>query len=382
MTATMTASRVSVARVSSEHLPALTEFYRRVWDPTATVDKVQASRAEAAASNPATPGEPPPTWLVLQDGVAIAHLTTIPVRVWVRGEDLPAHWLKGLWVLPEFQRSSAGFLVLRAAVAALDRTLALVHEPAAIRLFQAMGLADLGGLPNDLRVLRSGALLSRLDLGTLGLQRLPRWLQSAVRFAQPLGGAVGPLVDGATRLWAGIRTGPHGDLTIGITPKLDRDGADALWSEARVELMAGQVRSGGALAHRYVRGSEYVFVEARQKDRLVGLGIVKRPRDEGDPRLGGIRVATLSDLLYRPTDGRAGLAVLRGAEDAARALGADALLSGASAAATAPLVRRRGYLGLPGNLRVLARFKGEPVVPAQLGDWWVTRGDSEGDGTF
>jgi hypothetical protein len=37
---------------------------------------------------------------------------------------------------------------------------------------------------------------------------------------------------------------------------------------------------------------------------------------------------------------------------------------------------------LPGNLRVLARFKGEPAVPDQLGDWWVTRGDSEGDGTF
>jgi hypothetical protein len=109
---------------------------------------------------------------------------------------------------------------------------------------------------------------------------------------------------------------------------------------------------------------------------------VKRPRDEGDPRLGGIRVATLADLLYRPSDSRAGLAILRGAEDAARALGADALLCGASAAATAPLVERRGYLGLPGNLRVLARFKGDPAVPEQLGDWWVTRGDSEGDGTF
>src|SRR5262249_24053876 len=92
-------SRVEAVRVSDDHLEALSEFYRRVWDPNATPDGVASSRARAAELNAAKPGEPPPTWLVIQDGQAIAHLTTIPIRVWLDGADRPAYWMKGLWVL-------------------------------------------------------------------------------------------------------------------------------------------------------------------------------------------------------------------------------------------------------------------------------------------
>ena len=100
---------------------------------------------------------------------------------------MPAYWMKGFWVLPEHQRSAAGFLVLKAAVSALDGlSMALVHEPAAIRLFQALGYADLGALPNKLRLLRAGSLLSRFDADTLGLRGLPSWLRSATRVVRPL----------------------------------------------------------------------------------------------------------------------------------------------------------------------------------------------------
>ena len=99
--------------------------------------------------------------------------------------------------------------------------------------------------------------------------------------------------------------------------------------------------------------------------------------------MGGTRISTLSDLLFDPRQPRTGLALLRGAERAAKELDADALLCGASAGDVDALLRRRGYLRLPANIHVLARVPGgKEATPTLLSDWWVTRGDSEADGSF
>jgi hypothetical protein len=370
---------VAVTRVEAEHLPVLAEFYRRVWDPAATPQGVAAARARAAAANPVAPGEPPPTWIVLREDRAIGHVTTIPITLWLDGRDQPAHWIKGLWVLPEFQRSAVGFLVLRAAVQELGTSLALVHEPAAVRLFGALGFTDLGGLPNDLRVLRARSLLRKLDLDALALGAVPAAVRPLLRWATAGAGLAAPVLDLATRLWAGIASGPAGRHTITMAESLDVPGSEALWQAVQSEVGAGTCRGGSELAARY-SADDYVFVHVRDAARLVGLAIVKRPRAEGDARLRGIRIATLSDLLYAPSQPRTGLAVLRGAEAAAVTLDADALLCGASAAAVRNLARRRGFLPLPSNLHVLARAPDE--APARLDAWWVTRGDSGGDGVF
>lgn len=376
-------NRVDVVRVNDEHLPALAEFYRRVWNPDATPDGVRASRVAAALTNAARPGEPPPTWLVLQNGEAIAHVTTIPITLWHDGSERPAYWIKGLWVLPEVQRSSAGFLVLRAAAAALkDPSLALVHEPAAIRLFQALGYTDLGGLPNRLRILRPSSLLARLGAITRLLGRDQGWWRLAARAARVTGPVVGPIVGAANGLWVWLRTGSLAGLTTTITDDIDVDEVDALWQSTRDLLGPAVARNGAAIARRYA-GPEYRFVHVRERGRLVGLGIVKRPNERGDDRLGGLRISTLSDALYRPTEPRVAMAVVRGAERAARAFDADALLASASPAVIDAQVRRLGYVSVPANLHVLAKLPGsQDRKPSGFGHWWITRGDSEGDGTF
>jgi hypothetical protein len=379
-----TASRVEVTRVGPQHLAALTEFYRRVWDPGATLASVEQSRSEAARTNPVTPGEPPPTWIVLQNGEAIAHLTTIPIRLSLGDRERPAYWMKGLWVLPEFQRSSAGFLVLRAAMADVAiPALALVHEPAAIRLFQALKFNDLGALPNRLRILNPAAVVMRLDLDALGPSALPPWVRQAARVARFTAPIVGPLADVANGLWALAATGPLGGTAIDLRSAPDRRALDELWSDVRTALPAAPVRDASELTARYSPAAGYDFVQVRSRGRLIGIGVVKHPRDHGDPRLGGLRIATLSDFLFHPHDARAGLAVLRGAERVARALGADALLCSASARSVGALLTRRGYLPFPANLHVLARFPREmEAPPARIDDWWFTRGDSGGDGSF
>ena len=378
-----TASRVEVVRVESEHVPALAGFYRRVWDPDATAASVQRARAAAAAANPVTPGEPPPTWIVLQDGIAIAHVTTIPVRLWLNGRERSAHWIKGLWVLPEYQRSSAGFLVLRAATSGVSPALGLVHEPAAIRLFQALGYTDLGGLPNAIRVLRPREVLRRLDLEVLGLGSMSTWLRAALRLGKAAAPLIGPVIGAATAIWSAAASGWSSGLRIDVEAECDRDGIDQLWSSVKGGIRAAPARDARHFAERYGGRPDYRFVHVRSDSRLVGLGVVKAPGDEGDSRLHGIRVASLSDLLHAPGDRGSGLAVLRGAERAARAMSADALLTSASAAAIRPLLERRGYLRLPANLHVLARIPGEaPPPPAGIAEWWLARGDSGGDGSF
>ena len=376
-------NRVDVVRVNDEHLPALAEFYRRVWNPGATPEGVRASRAAAALTNAARPGEPPPTWLVIQNGDAIAHVTTIPIQLWYDGTERPAYWIKGLWVLPEVQRSSAGFLVLRAAAGALgDPSLALVHEPAAIRLFQALGYTDLGGLPNRLRILRPSSLLRRLGAIIQMLGRDNGWWRLGARAARLSAPVFGPIIGAANDLWVWLRARSSAGLTATVTDAIEANEVDGLWRSIREEVGPAVARGGAAIARRYT-APEYRFVHVRERGELVGLGIVKRPNEKGDERLGGLRISTLADALYRPTDQRVAMAVVRGAERAARTFNADALLASASPVVFEAQVRRLGYLSAPANLHVLVKIPGlQARKPNGFGDWWITRGDSEGDGTF
>ena len=376
-------SPVAVVRVGDEHTEALAEFYRKVWDPNATAAHVANARADAARVNPACPGEPPPTWLVLQDGHAIAHVTTIPIRLWLHGRDVAAHWIKGLWVLPEFQRSSAGFLLLRAAAGLTSPALALVHETAAIRLFQAVGYTDLGALPNRMRVLRARSLLAHIDVEAAGAAAgLSPRLRTVARFMKPAAPLLAPFVSLGNAVWSTMRTGLLAGLTTQEAEVLDESEVSSLWRAARGEIQAGPSRDIAQLAARYP-AKAYVYVMVRSQGKLVGLAIVKRPTESGDPRLRGVRISSLSDVVYAPSDDRVGLALLRGAERAARRLEADALLCSASVASFNLLLRRRVYLPLPATLHVLARIPGQKEAdPRDLAEWWVTRGDSEADGAF
>ena len=74
---------------------------------------------------------------------------------------------------------------------------------------------------------------------------------------------------------------------------------------------------------------------------------------------------------------------MAGAEDVARQLQADALLVSPSHPAVEAVLRRRMYVGLPGNMYFLTRDSaGTLMLPDTLADWWLTRGDMEADEVF
>lgn len=379
---------VEVRRVGPDITDAVAEFFRAVWDENATGDNVRAARAIAAAHNPVEPGGDVPAVVFLSDGKVLGYLGTIPVSFWNGRAETPTYWLKGLMVLPEHRNGPVGFNLVKEALKIVGPSGAIAAAPPARRLFTALGFVECGAIPNYIAVLRPARVLSSLDMGALGLT-LPGWLPRALTLAQrtglaTVGGAIGGLGIDAWR-WARGKGG--GGLRIetgGSSPP--REQLDALWRRARSSFTAAAVRDGTYLPWRYepTAGGTYEAVAVWDRaGALVAVAIVKKPRAQGDERLRGIMVATLSDILFPADRADAGLAALAGAEHIARRMGADAILCSATHPAVTALLPRRAYLRMPGNIYFLIRDPQRALdLPTVLDAWWVTRGDDGADETF
>jgi hypothetical protein len=387
----LTARRIEAVLATDDHADAIAAFYREAWGQEATAQSVLDGRRRAAAANPATPGEAPPIGLVLDGSRVIGHCASIPYRLWVGAAEYPAHWLKGLMVVPEYRNGPIGFLAVKALTVRLPLTTAVVVAPAARRLFGALGYAALGAVTNFVRPLRSGTLAQRLDVTALGL-RVPRWVTAGVRVAQRArvaglaGGAAGLALDLAAAVTgsAGARLA----TSCADEPPAPEE-LDGVWRSARGRIAASPVRDGSYLRSRYgtngagANESRYAFLTARAGGRLVGVAVLLQPRALSDPRLRGVRVATISDIVVPPERSDVGLALLAAVARAARSAGADAILATTGHAALASLLRRQGYVALAGNMHFFVRdATGAARWPPDLAGWWLARGDSGADEVF
>jgi GNAT superfamily N-acetyltransferase len=385
MTEIVKKSSVEVVSMTDEHADLLAEFFRAVgWASEATPENVRQGRKSAIEGNPFHPGKEVPTVLFLSDGQVLGYVTTIPVLVWSGGEERRAEWIKGLMVRPEHRNGPIGFLLVRELLRRLVCPLSLTVSNPSRRLFEALGMANLGLIPNYLRLLDAGTVLKKLDLEGLGVS-LPRWMAGAIRLSQAMGLAVvlGACAGGAMRLKVMLTSVSTRSLQVDSPDSFpDRSGLDRLWRLVRSNVAVAPVRDGLYLAWRYGDAAVYRAVTVREREELVGFAVVRRPRSEGDPRLNGIRVASLADLLFHPGRPEVAAALLKGAEVVARNLGADALLCSASHPAVLAALARRGYLRVPANLYFLFADPGKYNLPRDLSSWWLTRGDMNADEVF
>ena len=386
MTETTRKPAVEVALMTDGHADSVAEFSRAVWDPGATSEKVRQGRTLAIQSNPFFPGQDIPTVLFLSDGRVLGYCGSIPVAVWSGGEERRADWVKGLMVLPDHRNGPIGFALVKELLRRLERPLSLVVGAAPRRLFEALGMTDLGMLPNFLRLLNSGAVLKRIDLEALGASGVAPWLARAVRLTQRMGMAplLGACADATFRLKRALNSLGGRSFEIDLPTEFPCPAElDALWQTLRAQIAVSPVRDSRYLPWRYGSTSEYRIVTVRSGRGLMGFAAVRRPRDDGDPRLKGIRISVLSELLFPPDRADIAAAIFRGAEVAAHQYGADALLCSASHPAMVTYLPRQGYLRAPSNLHfMLADKAGRPGLPRDLSAWWITRGDSNADEVF
>ncbi|MGH7561473.1 MAG: GNAT family N-acetyltransferase [Gemmatimonadales bacterium] len=380
------AERVAIVQAGDDEIPLLAEFYRSVWDPSATPEKVRDARRRQAEQNPAEPGQPPPVFLAIQGGRAIAHVGSLPVRFWNGTEERPGYWIKGLMVLPEAQNGPLGFLLVKEAARRLRPSGALAAAAPARRLFTALGYSDLGAIPNLVQPLAPAALLERLDLEGSG-GAVSRRFSGVIRglrrlhLARPLGGLAG-LALGILR--RAERAGGRG-IEAGQTESQRITGElDALWRATRAALGAAVIRDGRALGQRYGAGgsaSPYQWLAARDRGVLAGVAVLRHPREVVDPRLAGLRVGVLSDILVNPESPSVVSALLGAVEREALSAGMDAVFTSASDPRLVRALRRQLYLPIPGNVHFLWRGEADAAPPA-LDRWWLTRGDGESDSVF
>lgn len=384
------ASRIHALLATDEHAEAIAAFYRETWRDDVTPESVLADRRRAAEENVAAPGEAPPIAIVLDGSRVIGYCGSIPQRLWDGRAEYPAYWVKGLMVLPAYRQGPIGFLVCKELTSQLPRATALVVAPAARRLFGALGYTDLGAVANFVRVLRPAALARRLDVAQLG-SALPGWVRAVVRGTQTTGVAA-VLAGGAGRVLDFVAVATRrsaGRFDTGAAEPPCREELDHVWRNTRAALAASSVRDGLYLRSRFGptaavdAGTRYTFVTAREDGRLVGLAVLREPRETGDPRLGGIRVATLSDTVFPPQRPDIGLALLGGVEREARAARSDAILCTTGHRKLASLLRRQAYVSLRGNVHFFLRdATGGTRWPRDLESWWLARGDGEADEVF
>src|SRR5207248_10068388 len=202
----------------------------------------------------------------------------------------------------------------------LPRSTTLTVLPVARGLLSTVGYKELGVVPNFVRPLRAASLAQRLDLSELGLTQRPGWFLAGVRVAQRTGLAsvIGGAVGAAASLAAAVGRRAVTRLDARLSDEApSRAELDDLWDRARSGIAASLVRDGLYLRSRFGADPRYLFLSVYDAEHLEGVAVLLRLGETSDPRLRGLRVATISDILFAPARADVGLALLGRVECAA-----------------------------------------------------------------
>ncbi len=359
----------------------LADFFRQTWNPTATAETVAAWQADTSESRTAAAH----ALTFSYEGRIIGYLGSMPTRFWNGSTDHDGRWLKGFMVLPEHRNGPVGYRLLKDMTRFCDIGGAVVVAASAARLFEALGYHKLGLLSNRILPLNAGAVASRVDPERLGGRLASPRVRRFVMAAQKSGVAAlfGKIADAGYRCWwffTGLREATLQCQTGGWDSVTGAE-LDALWQRTRAHLSAAPVRDATYLRDRYPDGADapYTILLAREAGTLVGLAVVRQPSST-DERLAGLRVATLSDIVF-PLDRMAvGRALITAARRIATKLGGDALLCSATHDDLERALARAGFVAMPPTIQVLFRAPADVgLTSIPLGQWWLLRGDSNAD---
>ena len=373
-------------RLGEADADAIAVFMRAAdWDANATPDSVRQGLRTAAAENPFEPDVGPPMVGVFVGARLVACLTSIPTRFWNGREFAPAHWLKGFWVLEQFRDGLVGYLLLKEMLRHVGLAASMPAALVPRRLSTALGMVDLGAVPNYIEPLRTARILRRIDSELLDLNGISMPLSIALRFTKfpPLAYAADALVQlglGALRLPSALAARA---LTAQLEDGLPSKAAlDDLWTRAQRDPVCCAARSAAYLRWRYERGANgrYWFASSWRGTELVGLAVLQHPQRLDDPRIARLGIGSVVDLVLDPRCPGALPSVLKAARLWAKSGNYDALLLTASYAGLRGPLIRAGYMPTPGNIHLMLREPaGEHKLSTNLDAWMVTRGDAWSD---
>jgi hypothetical protein len=366
---------------------AIAEFMLSAeWDADATADSVRRWLRTTAAQNVFEPGASPPTAGVFIGAHLVAILTSIPARFWNGKAFAAGHWLKGFWVLEQHRDGLIGYMLLKEMLKHVGLVASMPAALAPRRLSVALGMNDLGAVRNYIEPLRIARILSRLNPELLRLNGVSKPASIALKFAKapPVAYASQALISlalTALRLPGALAAR---DLTMQISEQLPSEAdLDSLWTRARTTVISCATRSGAYLRWRYEQhGTDrrYWFASCWRRAELVGVAVLQPPDRLDDPRLLGLVIGSMVDLMLDPGCPGAMPGLFSVVRRQARSLNYDALLLTESHRALRTSLLREGYVPMRGNIHVMLRDPGgEHGLSLNLDDWMVTRGDAWSD---
>jgi hypothetical protein len=144
------------------------------------------------------------------------------------------------------------------------------------------------------------------------------------------------------------------------------------------------VRDRSYLEQRFGRvPGKYRLLTWRDAKELAGYCIIKQKEFRDDPRMGNMRVITIVDCLFDPSNLAVMHSLIEEVIRIGRKEGFDAIFCSATHAAVQNALNRHGFLKMPGTLQ-FAYYDKAKVFDSDLPitSWHLMRGDSDADSNF
>jgi hypothetical protein len=364
-----------VCLYEAEHAASLEKFVRRIW-PRDTL-------SAAAGASPSSRNSP--IVLFLKDGEVIGHIATVPVEFSCRSQTRSASWAVGFMVLPEHRNGPIGPLLVKKLNETLELALTLHVEEAPLRIFKGLGWRHLGVIPQYVFLPDPYVFFKNIRLAQLSFLRKSRVAGAllSVPIVQSLVSVFYSialnLFSVAARFWKPHRARGQ------IREEVVFDGSyDALWQKLGGRFPAAIVRDRAYLQNRYGRKmKDYRLLAFRFNNELLGYCIVKIKQFSDDARMGSMKVGTIVDCLFDPTDPGTLQSLLTSAAELCRKEKVAAIFCTASFAPLQRLLLLNGFMKIAGNLNFACHDEAD-FIPSDLPleFWHLMRGDSDADANF
>ena len=146
-----------ITRYKAEDRRSVEGLYRRVFGN----DAAEGSRMRwewQYRRNPNNAGQEPEIWIAREGTSIVGQYATMPVRLWVRGQEVRGSWGMDVMVAPERQRQGLGEVLFRTWDRNVGASLGLGLSDSSYRLFQKLRWPDVGPVPCLVKPLTRRAL--------------------------------------------------------------------------------------------------------------------------------------------------------------------------------------------------------------------------------
>ena len=354
MTGSVPTEMAEIDRFRLADRRAIDALYRRVFGH----DAADANRFRwdwQYARNPNNPSGIPEIWIAREGPTIVGQYATMPVRLWVKGQEVYGSWGMDVMVAPERQRQGLGEILFRTWDQNVGAALGLGLSESSYRLFKKLKWPDVGPLPCLVKPLTRRAL------------RRPSWPMAINRLVSALTLPLVLIVSRTKPLVAQVE--PIRRFDAGFT---------ALWERLTPKLDLSVRRDAEYLNWKFVEPPHvrYTIVALKREDRIDGYVVYRHAQE---PRG---RVTLLVDFLTDPDDEEGFKTLLRWVDREARAADSDKIRAFAMHAGFRKLMKRSGYFTVKSTIDFTAKVNAVEVggdFYQHLENWHVTLGDSDQD---